>query len=160
MLVFMALYSVSVMGFFACLAALSRNGRPLETLEDMSGLFQQRPWLSLSLTIFALSGLGLPPFAGFWGKYYVFKAAVNAGDPILLWAAVAALVGSVIAAFYYLRLVKVMWLDPAPGPTDTPPVEAGVIAIGAAALTFPVVLALMPAIDSYARAAAAALGLG
>ena len=160
MLVFMALYSVSVMGFFACLAALSRNGRPLETLEDMAGLFQQRPWLSLSLTIFALSGLGLPPFAGFWGKYYVFKAAVNAGDPILLWAAVAALVGSVIAAFYYLRLIKVMWLDPAPGPTDTPPVEAGIIAISAAALTFPVVLALMPAIDSYARAAAAALGLG
>jgi NADH-quinone oxidoreductase subunit N len=160
MLVFMALYSVSVMGFFACLAALSRNGRPLETLEDMAGLFQQRPWLSLSLTVFALSGLGLPPFAGFWGKYYVFKAAVNAGDPILLWAAVAALVGSVIAAFYYLRLVKVMWLDPAPGPTDTPPVEAGIIAIGAAAFTFPVVLALMPAIDGYARAAAAALGLG
>ena len=85
---------------------------------------------------------------------------MNAGDPILLWAAVAALVGSVIAAFYYLRLIKVMWLDPAPGPTDTPPVEAGIIAISAAALTFPVVLALMPAIDSYARAAAAALGLG
>jgi hypothetical protein len=53
-----------------------------------------------------------------------------------------------------------MWLDPAPGPTDEPPVEAGIIAISAAAFTFPVVLALMPAIDGYARAAAAALGLG
>ena len=160
MLVFMALYTVAVIGFFACLAALSRNGRPLETLDDMAGLFQQRPWLSLALTVFALSGLGLPPFAGFWGKYYVFMAAVNAGDPILLWSAVAALVGSVIAAFYYLRLVKVMWFDPAPGETDRPPVEAGAIAVGAAAFTFPVVLGLMPLIDHYANAAAAALGLG
>jgi NADH-quinone oxidoreductase subunit N len=160
MLVFMALYTVAVIGFFACLSALSRNGRPLETLDDMAGLFQQRPWLSLALTVFALSGLGLPPFAGFWGKYYVFMAAVNAGDPILLWSAVAALVGSVIAAFYYLRLVKVMWFDPAPGQTDRPPVEAGAIAVGAAAFTFPLVLALMPFIDRYAKAAAAALGLG
>lgn len=160
MLVFMALYTVSVIGFFACLAALSRNGRPLETLDDMAGLFQQRPWLSLALTVFALSGLGLPPFAGFWGKYYVFMAAVNAGDPILLWSAVAALVGSVIAAFYYLRLVKVMWFDPPPGETDRPPVEAGAIAVGAAVFTFPVVLGLMPLIDRYAAAAAAALGLG
>lgn len=160
MLVFMALYSVAVIGFFACLSGLSRDGRPLETLGDMAGLFQQRPWLSLALTVFALSGLGLPPFGGFWGKYYVFKAAVNAGDPILLWSAVAALVGSVIAAFYYLRLVKVMWFDPSPGQTDRPPVEAGAIALGAAAFTFPVVLVLLPAIDGYAKAAAAALGLG
>ena len=160
MLVFMALYTVAVIGFFACLSALSRDGRPLESLEDMSGLFQQRPWLSLALTAFALSGLGLPPFAGFWGKYYVFMAAVNSGDPVLLWSAVAALVGSVIAAFYYLRLVKVMWFDPAPGQTDRPPVEAGVIAVGAAAFTFPVVLGVMPLIDQYAKAAAAALGLG
>jgi NADH-quinone oxidoreductase subunit N len=160
MLVFMALYTVSVIGFFACLAALSRNGRPLETLDDMAGLFQQRPWLSLALTVFALSGLGLPPFAGFWGKYYVFMAAVNAGDPVLLWSAVAALLGSVIAAFYYLRLIKVMWFDPPPGETDRPPVEAGAIAVGAAVFTFPVVLGLMPLIDRYAAAAAAALGLG
>jgi NADH-quinone oxidoreductase subunit N len=89
----------------------------------MAGLFQQRPWLSLALTVFALSGLGLPPFAGFWGKYYVFMAAVNAGDPVLLWSAVAAL-------------------------------------LGAAVFTFPVVLGLMPLIDRYAAAAAAALGLG
>ncbi len=74
---------------------------------------RERPGLALAMTAFSLSALGLPPFSGFWAKFYVFKAALAAG-PLATWAAVAALVGSVVAAFYYLRLIKVMWLDPAP----------------------------------------------
>ncbi len=59
--------------------------------------------------------MGIPPFSGFWAKYYVFKAAIGAG----LWPiAVIGLVSSVVAAFYYLRLVKTMWFDPSPGQTD------------------------------------------
>ena len=95
MLVFMVLYMVDVTGFFACLAALSRQGRAMETIDDMAGLIKEQPGIALAMTAFALSALGLPPFSGFWAKIYVFKAALDAG----LWApAVIGLVGSVVAA--------------------------------------------------------------
>ncbi len=71
----------------------------------------------------------------------------------------AALVGSVVAAFYYLRLIKVMWLDPAPGTTDAPPGGARVVAYSAALFAMPVVLVALRPIDILAQTAAAALGV-
>jgi NADH-quinone oxidoreductase subunit N len=156
MLVFMILYMIDVTGFFACLAALSREGRAMETFDDVAGLFRERPGIAMAMTVFSLSALGLPPFAGFWGKYYVFKAAIDAGFVL---PAVAAFVGSVVAAFYYLRLFKVMWFDPAPGRTDPPPGEARVVAISLALFSFPVVLVAMTWLDPLAATAAAALRL-
>jgi NADH-quinone oxidoreductase subunit N len=159
MLVFMVLYMVDVTGFFACLSALSRAGQPMETIEDMAGLFKQRPGMALAMTAFSLSALGLPPFSGFWAKFYVFKAAINVADPMIQVAAVLGLVGSVVAAFYYLRLIKVMWFDTAPGQTDSLPGEARAVAYAAAIFSFPVVLGALVFIDPLAKAAAAALGL-
>jgi len=159
MLVFMVLYMVDVTGFFACLTALTRAGKPMETIEDMAGLFKERPGMALAMTAFSLSALGLPPFSGFWAKFYVFKAAINVQDPMIQVAAVLGLVGSVVAAFYYLRLIKVMWFDAAPGKTDAIPGEARAIAYGAALFTFPVVLGALIFIDPLAHAAAAAFGL-
>ncbi|MBT9473080.1 MAG: NADH-quinone oxidoreductase subunit NuoN [Pseudomonadota bacterium] len=159
MLVFMVLYMIDVTGFFACLTALSRNGRPMETIDDMAGLFKERPGIALAMTAFSLSALGLPPFSGFWAKFYVFKAAINVSDPMIQIAAVLGLVGSVVAAFYYLRLIKVMWFDAAPGGTDPIPGEAKAVAIGAALFSFPVVLGALIFIDPLAKAAAAAFGL-
>jgi NADH-quinone oxidoreductase subunit N len=156
MLVFMVLYMVDVTGFFACLAALSRQGRSMETIDDMAGLFKEQPWIAGAMTVFSLSALGLPPFSGFWAKFYVFKAALGAG---LAPAAVAGLVGSVVAAFYYLRLIKVMWFDASQGPTDRPPVEARAIGMTLALFSFPVVMVALVWIDPLARAAAAAFGL-
>ena len=156
MLVFMVLYMVDVVGFFACLAALSRQGRSMETIDDMAGLFKEQPWIAAAMTVFSLSALGLPPFSGFWGKFYVFKAALGAG---LAPAAVIGLVGSVVAAFYYLRLIKVMWFDPSQGPTDRPPVEARAIGVAMALFAFPVVVVALAWIDPWAHAAAAAFGL-
>jgi NADH-quinone oxidoreductase subunit N len=156
MLMFMVLYMIDVTGFFACLAALSRGGRSMETLEDMAGLIKERPAIALAMTVFALSALGLPPFSGFFGKYYVFKAALDAG----LWGpAVFGLVGSVVAAFYYLRLIKAMWFDASPGSTDKPPVEANAIALVAAVFTFPVVIVALRGLDGLAERAAHAIGL-
>ncbi len=152
MLVFMVLYTIDVTGFFACLVALSRDGRPMETMDDMAGLVKEKPLLALAMTAFALSALGLPPLSGFWAKFYVFKAAIDAG---LGWVAVVGLVGSVVAAFYYLRLIKMMWFDPAPGAVDKPPVEAKAIALAAALFSFPVVLVALVWLDPLARAAAA-----
>jgi NADH-quinone oxidoreductase subunit N len=159
MLVFMVLYMVDVTGFFACLAALSRDGRSMETMEDMAGLVKERPGLALAMTAFSLSALGLPPFSGFWAKVYVFKAALNAHSDLLTVAAVAGLVGSVVAAFYYLRLIKVMWFDASSAPTDAPPFEAKAIAIVLALFTFPVVMGALVFIDPLAKAAASAFGL-
>ena len=155
MLLFMVLYMVDVTGFFACLTALTRKGKAMETIDDMAGLFKEQPGIALAMTAFSLSALGLPPFSGFWGKFFVFKAALEAGilDEV---AAVIGLVGSVVAAFYYLRLIKVMWFDTASGPTDAPPIEARVIAMAAALFTIPAVWIalkwLYPAADAAARA--------
>jgi len=156
MLVFMVLYMIDVTGFFACLIALSRKGEAMVTLSSLSGLAKERPALALALTGLSFSVMGIPPFAGFWAKYYVFKAALSAG----LWpVAVFGLVTSVIAAFYYLRMVKTMWFDPSPGQTDPTPLDAKTIAIGAALFSFPVVLPALALLDPLARNAAAAFGL-
>ena len=159
MLAFMVLYMIDVTGFFACLTALSRDGRPMETISDMAGLFKERPGIALAMTAFSLSALGLPPFSGFWAKFYVFKAALSVGEPMIVVAAVLGLVGSVIAAFYYLRLIKVMWFDNAPSGTDALPREAQVVAISAALFTFPLVMGALIFLDPLAKAAAAAFGL-
>jgi NADH-quinone oxidoreductase subunit N len=156
MLVFMILYMVDVTGFFACLAALSRQGRAMESIDDMAGLIKEQPGIALAMTAFSLSALGLPPFAGFWAKVYVFKAAIGGGLGV---AAVLGLVGSVVAAFYYLRLIKVMWFDPAAGAVDKPPLEARAIAIVLALFSFPVVLAALAWLDPLAADAARAFGL-
>jgi NADH-quinone oxidoreductase subunit N len=155
MLMFMVLYMVDVTGFFACMTALSRGGRPLETIQDMAGLIKTRPGLALAMTAFSLSALGLPPFSGFWAKFYVFKAAIGAG---LGWAAVLGLVGSVVGAFYYLRLIKTMWFEPAEGGVDKPALEIKAIAFGAALFSFPLVLIALVWLDPLAQAAARAFG--
>ena len=128
----------------------------METMEDFAGLMRERPVMAFCMTMFALSALGLPPLGEFWGKFYVFRAAWGVG-PGLGASAVIALVGSVVAAFFYLRLVKAMWLDPSPGPTDTPAAESRAVAYVMAVIAFPVVLIALTALDPLAHAAAAAL---
>jgi len=158
MLVFMVLYMIDVTGFFACLTALSRQGRPMETMDDMAGLMKERPGIALCMTAFAVSAIGFPPFSGFWAKVYVFRAVIDAGHS---WVAVVGLVSSVVAAFYYLRLVKVMWFDaPTGGPVDRPPADAKGVAYAAALFSMPVVLGALVFIDPLAKAAAAAFALG
>ena len=156
MLMFMVLYVVDVTGFFACLAALTRGGKPMQTLDDFAGLARERPALAVAMSVFALSGLGMPPFSGLWAKYFVFKAALAAGlAPI----AVIALVGSVVAAFYYLKLVRRMWFDTATGPTDAPTRSASIVAYACAFFAFPGVLVALTWLDPAATLAAKALAL-
>ena len=159
MLLFMVLYMIDVTGFFACLTALSRKGLAMETIEDMAGLVKEQPGIALAMTAFSLSALGLPPFSGFFAKFYVFKAAIAVPNQLIQVAAVLGLVGSVVAAFYYLRLIKVMWFDGSTGGTDKPPMEARSVAIAAALFTFPVVVVALAQIDPRAHAAAAAFGI-
>ncbi len=158
MLVFMVLYMIDVTGFFACLMALAREGRPMETMDDMAGLMRERPGMALAMTAFAVSAIGFPPFSGFWAKIFVFKAIIDAGYG---WVAVVGLLSSVVAAFYYLRLVKVIWFDAPPaGGVDASPADATGVAYAAALFSFPAVLVALAGIYPAARAAAAAFGFG
>ncbi len=158
-LMFMTLYVVDQIGFFAMLLSLSRNGRPIRKIADLAGLKKDRPLTAVALTILSLSAVGIPPMSGFWGKFYVFGAAADAG----YWMAGAAgLVASVVAAFYYLRIIKVMWFDTPEFDvtTDKAPVSAQWIGWAAAAFSFPVLLIALTWLEPLTRAAAAGVGIG
>ena len=156
MLVFMVLYMVDTTGLFACLLALNRDGKPMETLPDFAGLAKEKPGLALAVTGLSFSVMGIPPFAGFWAKFYVFKAAIAAG----LWpVAVFGRVASVVAAFYYLRIIKTMWFDPSPGKTDVSPLDARGVAVAAALFSCGLVVLALNPLDAVAKLAAAAFNL-
>ena len=114
-LVYIAIYLVMTLGVFACVLALRRNGAPVEKIEDLAGLARQQPLFAGAIAVFMFSLAGIPPLAGFFGKFYVFMAAVNAG---LVPVAIIGVVASVVGAFYYLRIVKIMFFDEALDPLD------------------------------------------
>ncbi len=101
-------YALMTAGAFGMIIALSRMGFEADNLEDFKGLNQRSPWLAFMMLLFMASLAGFPPLVGFFAKWYVLKAAVDAG---LLWLAVTAVVFAVIGAFYYLRLIKLMYMD-------------------------------------------------
>jgi NADH-quinone oxidoreductase subunit N len=152
----MVLYMIDVTGFFAVLLALSRGGRPITKMADLAGLKREKPGMAIALTVLSLSVLGMPPFSGFWAKYYVFKAAIAAG----LWqVALLGLIASVVAAFYYLRMIKIMWFDPAPGEIDRSPSEARWVALAVSAFTGVGVWFALGFLDQASMLAASAFGL-
>lgn len=159
MLLFMTLYVIDQIGFFAILLSLSRNGRPIRRIQDLAGLRKDRPVTTLALTVLSLSVLGMPPLSGFWGKWAVFGAAADAG----YWQVGAAgLVASVVAGFYYLRIIKVMWFDPAPegtAATDKAPIEAKTIAWASAVFCFPLVIVALTWLEPLSKAAAQGFGV-
>src|SRR5205085_11828579 len=108
-LFYMAVYVVMTLGAFLCVLWMrDAEGRPIESIESLSGLSQTRPGFALAMFAFMLSLAGIPPLFGFWPKLVVFQAAVAAGYTPL---AVAAILGTVLGAYYYLKIVKVMYLD-------------------------------------------------
>jgi NADH-quinone oxidoreductase subunit N len=157
LLVFMVLYMADSLGLFACLIAANRGGRSMENISDFSGLSRVNMPLAITVTVLALSIAGIPPMAGFWAKYFfAFQPAIDAG----LWGpAVFGLLTGVVAAFYYLRLVKTIWFDAAPGEADRPPADAKLIAYASAIWAFPVFYAALALLVPYATQAGRALGL-
>ena len=107
-LVYMITYVFMSAGVFACIIAMRRQGRSLERITDLSGLAKTDPVLALAMTVFMFSMAGIPPFSGFFGKLYVFFPAIQSGYITL---AVIGVLTSVIGAFYYLRVIKVMYFD-------------------------------------------------
>ena len=111
---YMLIYLVMTLGTFAVILAMRRNNEALENIDDLAGLATTNPIIATMMTILMFSLAGIPPLAGFMAKWYVFLAAVQAG----LWPlAILGVLASVIGAFYYLRVIKVMWFDqPVAGP--------------------------------------------
>jgi NADH-quinone oxidoreductase subunit N len=114
-LVYMVVYIFMSAGTFACVIAMRRRGRAVELISDLGGLGATDPALALAFAIFMFSMAGIPPLSGFFGKLYVFLAAVQGG---LYALAVIGVLTSVVGAYYYIRIVKVMYFDPATEPFD------------------------------------------
>ena len=156
MLVFMTIYVITVIGVFATILQMRLRNGMVEKISDLSGLSKTNPGMAISFTIFMFSLIGIPPLLGFFGKWYAFAPAFEAG---LAWLAVIALILSVVGAFYYLRLVKVMWFDEPTREFVRAPRLVRVIAIVSVLLIFP--LLIIPGISGgsigLAEAAAQAL---
>lgn len=130
-LVYMAVYVVMTLGAFLCVLRMrDSEGRPVESLASLSGLSQTRPALALAMAMFMFSLAGIPPLFGFWPKLMVFQAAVGAGLQLLALAAAAL---TVVGAYYYLKVIKIMYFD-APAEAYAPArsgLESGLIALTA-----------------------------
>ncbi|MGH6807687.1 MAG: NADH-quinone oxidoreductase subunit NuoN, partial [Ensifer adhaerens] len=112
-LLYMLIYMVMTLGTFACILAMRRkDGENVESVDDLAGLSQTNPFMATVLTILMFSLAGIPPMAGFFAKYFVFMAAIEAH---LYTLAIIGVLASVVGAYYYLRVIKVMWFDDAKG---------------------------------------------
>ncbi len=106
-------YALMSMGAFAMIIILGRRGVEADKLDDFSGLAERSPWLAFMMLILMFSMAGIPPFLGFWAKWFVLREVIQAG---FVWIAMIAVVFAIIGAFYYLRVIKLMYFD---DPVDT-----------------------------------------
>ena len=107
-IVYIIIYIIMNLGFFSCLLMLKRNNEYYESLDDLSGLSKNHPLLSLSLLIILFSLAGIPPLAGFFAKLYIFKSVI---EQSMYFLAIIGLLSTVVAAFYYLRIIKIIYFD-------------------------------------------------
>ncbi len=153
-LIYFAIYLFMNVGTFAIILSMRQKGRLVEGIDDLAGLAKTHPMMALAMAIFMFSMAGIPPLAGFWGKFYVFMAAIDAGLVVL---AVIGVLTSVVSAFYYLRIIKVMYFDDALEAFDRPIGGAmtGIMALSSVVMVF---FTVIPApLIASAQAAAASL---
>ena len=154
MLVYMAIYVTMNIGTFAFILAMEKDGAPVTDINALSMYSRRDPVKALAMMVLLFSLAGVPPLVGFFGKYYVLLAAVNAG---LGWLAILGVIASVIAAFYYLRIVYLMYFGAEENSLDTggSPVLWGFLMVSAFAMVFGVINLF--GIEGAAAAAAATL---
>jgi NADH-quinone oxidoreductase subunit N len=114
-------YVLTTLGTFGVILLLSRPGFESENLSDLAGLGKRNPWLAACMAIFMFSLAGLPPTVGFYAKFSVLQALITTNSPALIQLAILAVALSLIGAFYYLRVIKVMYFD---DKTGTPSVTS------------------------------------
>ncbi len=106
--IYITIYIIMNLGFFSCLLMIKRNNIYYEQIDDLSGLSKNHPLLSISLLIILFSLAGIPPLAGFFAKFYIFKSVI---EQSMYFLAIVGLLSTVVAAFYYLRIIKIMYFD-------------------------------------------------
>lgn len=156
--VYLTIYLVMTLGsFLVILQMRDADGHPLETIDSFAGMSRTRPAMAAAMAMFMLSLAGIPPLFGFYAKFAVFMAAVEAG---LFWLAVVGIVMSVIGAYYYLRIVKTMYFDPPKeeggSVAGTGLAEGGLIALGSLFVS-PLGYLLIPSLTLCASLAARSL---
>ena len=108
-IIYITIYVIMNLALFCCLFMLKRNNEYFENIEDLSGLSKNHPILSLSLLVILFSLAGIPPLAGFFAKFYIFMAVI---EQSMFFLAIIGLLSTVVAAFYYLRIIKIIYFDP------------------------------------------------
>jgi NADH-quinone oxidoreductase subunit N len=106
--IYITIYIIMNLGFFSCLLMMKRNNEYYENIDDLSGLSKNHPLLSLSLLVILFSLAGIPPLAGFFAKFYIFKSVL---EQSMYFLAIIGLLSTVVAAFYYLRIIKIIYFD-------------------------------------------------
>ena len=119
-IIYLLIYMAMTLGTFACILAMRRGETMVEDIDDLAGLSRTNPMMAFMLAMLLFSLAGIPPLAGFFAKFYVFLAAIESGLYVL---AVIGVLASVVGAYYYLRIVKIMYFDEpvggfAPMPTE------------------------------------------
>ncbi|HEX3808888.1 MAG TPA: NADH-quinone oxidoreductase subunit NuoN [Rhizomicrobium sp.] len=152
-LIYLTIYLVTGLGTFACILAMRRDGENVETINDLAGLSRTRPRMAFIFAALMFSLAGIPPVAGFFAKFYVFLAAIEAHLYVL---SVIGVLASVVGAYYYLRIVKIMYFDePAPAfEREIGPRLSGVMALSGA-FTILFVLGAAPLVTAATTAAQA-----
>ena len=151
-LLYLTIYIVMNLGTFACILCMRQKEVMVERIEDLKGLSKTNPAMALALAIFMFSMAGIPPLVGFFGKFYVFLAAIQAELYVL---AVIGVLSSVIGAFYYLRIVKLMYFDDPIEAFDRPiGREMTVILTAASLVIILLTVGISPLLDGTAMAAA------
>ena len=152
-LLYLTVYLFMNVGAFACILLMRREGRMVEGIADLAGLSRTQPVMAAAMAIFMFSLAGIPPLAGFFGKLYVFLSAIEAE---LYALAVIGFLTSVVGAFYYVRIVKLMYFDEPVGAFDRP-LGGSMTAIlaGTALVTLLFFIVLAPVLDGAGQAAAA-----
>jgi NADH-quinone oxidoreductase subunit N len=154
-LVYLLTYVVMSAGAFACIIAMRRRGLAIEKISDLGGLARNDLTLAVLMAIFMFSMAGIPPMAGFFGKLLVFQAAIDAGMYTL---AIIGVLTSVVGCFYYLRVIKVMFFDPAEAPFDARSGALSFVALATGAFTFAFMVFAAPFVGAATHAAKALFG--
>lgn len=116
-IIYLLIYTVMNLGVFGCIIALRRHGIAGDRIEDLNGLIKKAPWLTVMMTIFLLSLGGIPPTAGFIGKFYLFAGLIETGNPWLVRLAILAVLMSAVSLYYYLRFIRAMYIEAETEPT-------------------------------------------
>ncbi|MET4699682.1 NADH-quinone oxidoreductase subunit N [Constrictibacter sp. MBR-5] len=153
-LIYMALYLFMNIGAFACILAMRQKGRMVEEIGDLAGLSRTHPMVAAAFAALMFSMAGIPPLAGFFGKLYVFLAAIEAGLIVL---AVIGVLTSVVSCYYYLRIVKLMYFDEVVEPFDHPLGRGLGVPLAISSIVTILFILYPTPITSGAAAAAAAL---